>query len=53
MEWDIELIPPSYDLVYEYVIYVVSSTKMEDEIPVIALVYLEWLLEWNGLLVNS
>ena len=53
MEYEVDLIPPSFQLIYEYVIYVVSATKMEEEIPVIALVYLERLLERHGLLVNQ
>jgi len=50
---NVELIEPSYNLIYSYARYVMITSKMEKEIPIIALVYLEWLLERTGILMNS
>lgn len=49
---EVELIEPSFDLIYSYSRYVVIASKMEKEIPIIALVYLERLLERTGILMN-
>ena len=53
IDQEIELIPPSFDLCYSYCRYVVIASKMEKEIPIVALVYLERLLERTGILVNN
>lgn len=53
LEDSVELIPPTYELLYSYAWYVVIASKMEKEIPIIALVYLERLLEWTGILMNN
>ena len=50
---DIELIWPDFQLVYRYCKYVVISAKMEKEIPIVALVYLERLLTRTGILINE
>lgn len=50
---DIELIRPDFQLIYRYCKYVVISAKMEKEIPVVALVYLERLLTRTGILINE
>lgn len=49
----VELIPPTFELLYSYARYVVIASKMEKEIPIIALVYLERLLERTGILMNN
>lgn len=53
IEEDIEVVPPSYELVYKYCKYVVVSAKMEKEIPILALVYLERLIMRTGILMNN
>ena len=53
IEEDIEVVPPSYELVYKYCKYVVVSAKMEKEIPILALVYLERLIMRTGILMND
>jgi hypothetical protein len=50
---EIELIPPTNDLIYRYTKYVVVAGKLEKEIPIIALVYIERLLEKTGILLNN
>lgn len=50
---DFELVPPDFTLVYKYCRYVVIASKMEKEIPIIALVYLERLLTRTGILINQ
>ena len=44
---------PTFDLLYSYARYVIVASKMEKEIPIIALVYLERLLERTGILMNN
>lgn len=44
---------PSEADIYEYCRYVTSSCKMENEIPIICLVYLERLLTKIGVLLNN
>jgi hypothetical protein len=53
IEEDVEVMPPSFDLVYKYCKYVVIAAKMEKEIPILALVYLERLLTRTGILMNE
>lgn len=53
IEDDIEVMPPTYDLMYKYCKYVVIASKMEKEIPILALVYLERLLARTGILMNN
>lgn len=53
MEDDIELIEPSIELLFKYCMYVIVTSKMEKEIPIIALIYLERLLQRTGVLVNE
>ena len=50
---DIELIRPDFQLIFRYCKYVVVSAKMEKEIPIVALVYLERLLTRTGILINE
>ena len=56
--WDkieeyVDIVNPDFKLVFSYCQYVVISCKMEKEIPIIALVYLERLLERTGILINN
>jgi len=44
---------PSADDIANYCKYVTLSCKMENEIPLIAMVYIERILRKCGLLVNS
>lgn len=44
---------PSEAEIFEYCKYVTTSSKMENEIPIISLVYIERLLLKTGLLVNK
>ena len=53
IETDVEVMPPTYDLVFKYWKYVVIASKMEKEIPILALVYLERLLTRTGILMNN
>jgi hypothetical protein len=53
LDLDIDLDYPSETDIYEYCKYVVLSSKMENEIPVICLVYLERLLTKTGLLLTT
>lgn len=53
IETDVEVVPPNYDLVFKYCKYVVVASKMEKEIPILALVYLERLLTRTGILMNN
>jgi hypothetical protein len=43
---------PSLEEVYYYCKYVIVQAKMEQEIPIMALVYIERFLEKTGLLMN-
>jgi hypothetical protein len=49
---EVELLDPNIDLIYRYCRYVVISAKMEKEIPIVALVYIERLLTRTGILIN-
>jgi hypothetical protein len=53
LEEDVQLYKPNYILVYKYCKYVVLAAKMEKEIPIVALVYLERLLTRTGILINE
>lgn len=53
IEEDVEVMPPTFDLVYKYCKYVVLAAKMEKEIPILALVYLERLITRTGVLMNN
>lgn len=44
---------PSEHDIYEYCRYVTSSSKMENEIPIICLVYLERLIMKTGILLTN
>jgi hypothetical protein len=50
---DLEYDPPCEAEVFEYCKYVTTSCKMENEIPIICLVYIERLLTKTGLLINK
>ena len=50
---DFELVPADFNLIYKYSKYVVVASKMEKEIPIVALVYLERLLTRTGILMNQ
>ena len=50
---EIEIIPPSLDLVSKYINYVVKASKMEAEIPILGFLYLEKVLKRSGLLMNG
>ncbi|CAI2367009.1 unnamed protein product [Moneuplotes crassus] len=52
IEQDIEVANPSFELCYKYCIYVMNACKMEKEIPLIAILYLERLLLRTGILMN-
>lgn len=53
VEDDVEVMDPDFKLVYAYCRYVVIASKMEKEIPILALVYLERLLTKTGILINN
>lgn len=44
---------PSAEIISEYCKYVTISSKMENETPVIALVYMERLLRKSNILINK
>ena len=50
---DIEVIDPSEDDIAAYCKYVTVASKMESEIPVIAMIYIERLLNKTGILINK
>ena len=50
---DQEVIEPSEEDIAAYSKYVTVASKMENEIPIIALVYIERLLKKTGILVNK
>merc|ERR1719454_2329949 len=50
---DIDLIEPSADDIAAYAKYVTIASKMENEAPVIALVYIERILKKTGVLINK
>ena len=52
-EEDVELVEPSSDLVFRYCKYVVVNSKMEKEIPIMCLIYVERLLTKTGILLNN
>ena len=43
---------PTEDEIYLYVKYVVLSSKMEKEIPIMALIYIERIMQKTGTLIN-
>ena len=50
---DLEVIEPSETDIAAYSKYVTVASKMENEIPIIALVYIERLLRKTGILINK
>jgi hypothetical protein len=44
---------PNVEEIYLYCKYIILSTKMEKEIPIMALVYVERFLERTGTLMNK
>lgn len=50
---DIEILDPSVEDIAAYSKYVTIASKMENEAPVVALVYIERLLLKTGILVNK
>ena len=50
---DKKVIVPSADDISAYATYITVACKMENEIPVIALVYIERLLKKTGVLINK
>ena len=44
---------PSFSWIYEKIKFWTSSAKMESEIPIIALIYIERLMKKTGVLVNE
>lgn len=53
LDEDLVINMPSETDIFEYCKYVTTASKMENEIPIIALVYLERLLLKTGLLINK
>ena len=60
MEFDSEILnmdyepqDPTEEMIADYCKYVVISCKMENEIPIIALIYIEKLLLGTGILLNK
>ena len=53
IEDDVEVMEPTIDLLFRYCKYVIINSKMEKEIPLIALIYLERLLTRTGILMNK
>mmetsp|Transcript_9405 Transcript_9405/g.8906 ORF Transcript_9405/g.8906 Transcript_9405/m.8906 type:complete len:158 (+) Transcript_9405:2938-3411(+) len=53
LDEDLELDFPTEDEIYDYCKYVVVNCKMENEIPIICLVYLERLLYKTGVLLTT
>ena len=53
IEEDVEVMEPTVDLLFRYWKYVIINSKMEKEVPLIALVYLERLLTRTGILMNN
>ena len=47
------IIEPTSEIIATYCKYVTISSKMENETPVIALVYMERLLKKSGILINK
>jgi len=47
------IIEPTSETIATYCKYVTISSKMENETPVIALVYMERLLKKSGILINK
>lgn len=50
---DMRVPVPTAEDISAYATYVTTASKMENEIPVIALVYVERLLRKTGILVNK
>jgi hypothetical protein len=44
---------PNFNECYDYCFYVVDRSKMEKEIPIMALVYIERFLTKTGILLNK
>ena len=44
---------PTFDEIFNYIKYVAFKSKMEAEIPIISLIYIEKLLRKGGVLVNA
>jgi hypothetical protein len=53
VDFDYELSLPSEDDIFQYCNYVTTNCKMENETPIICLVYIERLLTKTGLLLNK
>lgn len=53
IEDDVEIVDPTFDLIYKYFRYVFINCKMEKEIPLLALVYMERLMMRTGILMNT
>jgi len=50
---DLYLYEPSWEDIAAYAKYVTVASKMENETPIIALVYIERILKKTGILVNK
>lgn len=50
---DMRILEPSEDDIAAYSKYVTIASKMENETPIIALVYIERLLQKTGILINK
>lgn len=50
---DKKIVVPSQEDIAAYATYITCACKMENEIPVIALIYIERLLRKTGILVNK
>jgi hypothetical protein len=48
-----DVLVPSIEDIANYATYVTVSSKMENEVPIIALVYIERLLRKTGILINK
>ena len=53
LDENIKVLEPSAEIISEYCKYVTISSKMENETPVIALVYIERLLRKSSILINK
>ena len=53
LDHDRSVIDPSIEDIAEYCKYITLSCKMENEIPIIALVYVERILRKTGILMNK
>jgi hypothetical protein len=50
---DLKILEPSANDIAAYAKYVTVASKMENETPIIALVYIERLLKKTGILINK